>query len=329
MKLLEFTRSSEWWEYKLVPLLSVGYATLLLNHYPIAPAVFKLLFLLSAVIIGAVYVSVINDISDIKEDAIAGKNNRMAKMSSLWQIAIVGVCLIAGIINGYFIYPDRLSLFFYLMAWIVFSLYSLPPVRLKKRGIWGLLCDAMGAHLFPALFITSSLLEFTHADKNVIWYVAIGIWALFYGLRGILWHQFYDRENDIKSGTTTFASRIKPELFKTQEVLIFSIEILAFLGLLSFIFNVWIACSTGLYLLLLWIRKRYLNHSICLIITPGNSPHQLLMNDYYLVFFPLSLLFTLSLNHPYGWLVLCCHLLLFPRKTLLAIKDVLILLRKR
>lgn len=329
MKLLEFTRFSEWWEYKLVPLLAVGYATLLLNNYPIAPAVLKLLFLLSAVIIGAVYVSVINDISDITEDALAGKNNRMARISPLWRIIIVSLCVIAGVINGYFIYPDRLSLFFYSMAWVVFSLYSLPPVRLKKRGIWGLLCDAMGAHLFPALFITSSLLEFIQADKNVLWYIATGVWALFYGLRGILWHQFYDRENDIKSGTTTFASRIRPELFKAREVLIFSIELIAFSGILSFIFNLWIACSISLYLLLLWIRKRYLNHSICLIITPVHSPHQLLMNDYYLVFFPLALLFTLSLNHPYGWLVLCCHLLLFPRKTLLALKDVIVILKKR
>ncbi|QNK63158.1 hypothetical protein H7F33_01125 [Pedobacter sp. PAMC26386] len=137
------------------------------------------------------------------------------------------------------------------MAWIVFSLYSLPPVRLKKRGIWGVLCDAMGAHLFPALFITSSLLEFIHADKNVLWFVLIGFWAFFYGLRGILWHQFYDRENDRRSSTTTFASHIKPELFRTQEVCIFSVEILAFSGVVSFIFNLWIACSIGLYLILI------------------------------------------------------------------------------
>ncbi|MBB5637372.1 4-hydroxybenzoate polyprenyltransferase [Pedobacter cryoconitis] len=328
MKFLEFTRSSEWWEYKMVPLLSVGYATLLLQHYPITQAILKLLFLLSAVIIGAVYVSVINDISDIKEDAIAGKKNRMARISPPWRIAIVSLCLITGVINGYFIYPDRLSLFFYIMAWVVFSLYSLPPVRLKKRGIWGLLCDAMGAHLFPSLFITSSLLEFSHADKNVFWYIAVGIWALFYGLRGILWHQFYDRENDLKSGTTTFASAIRPENFKTREAVVFSVELIAFSGVLFFIFNLWIAVSIGLYLILIRIRKTYLNHKICLIITPAHAPHQLLMNDYYLVFFPLSLLFTLSLNHPSGWLVLFFHLLLFPRKTLFALKDIIACLKR-
>ena len=239
MKLLEFTRSSEWWEYKLVPLLAVGYATLLLSNYPITQALLKLLFLLSAVITGAIYVSVINDISDIREDAIAGKKNRMARISLLWQITIVSLCLLAGVVNGYFIYPDRLSLFFYIMAWIVFSFYSLPPIRLKKRGIWGLLCDATGAHFFPTLFITSSLLEFSHAEKNVIWYMAAGVWSLCYGLRGILWHQFYDRENDLKSGTTTFASRIKPENFKIQEILIFCTEMIAFSGLLFFIFNLW------------------------------------------------------------------------------------------
>ncbi|QNK63159.1 hypothetical protein H7F33_01130 [Pedobacter sp. PAMC26386] len=67
--------------------------------------------MLSAIIIGAVYVSVINDLSDITEDAIAGKNNRMAKISQLLQITIVGLCLIAGIINGYFISGRVKSLF--------------------------------------------------------------------------------------------------------------------------------------------------------------------------------------------------------------------------
>ena len=322
MKLLKFTRYAEWWEYKLVPLLSVGYATLLLNHYPLDKAAFRIVFLLSAIIIGAVYVSVINDLTDISEDAKAGKTNRMADVSTLWKSVILGICFTAGFICAYYIYPDRLGVFFYLMAWVVFSLYSLPPARLKKRGLWGVCCDAMGAHFFPAMLIATDLYYTTDTKISLLWMIAVGIWSLCYGLRGILWHQFYDRKNDIKSATTTFASRINPENFKLQEISIFVCEICAFILILYYIFNIWLFLSFLIYVLLVLIRRFYFKHQVCLIITPEDTPHQLLMNDYYLVFFPLSLLFTAALNYPYAWIILCLHMLLFPGKSILIARDV-------
>ncbi|MBB6498114.1 UbiA family prenyltransferase [Pedobacter cryoconitis] len=322
----KFTRATEWWEYKLVPLLSIGYATLLLQHESLYQTILKLLWLLAAIIIGAVYVSVINDLTDITEDAAAGKLNRMAKIAPVWRIILVSSCLLIGVAFGWMIYPDYLSLFCYLMAWIVFSLYSIPPVRLKKRGIWGLLCDAMGAHLFPTLFIVSSLSG--PSGINMPWFIAGGLWSLFYGLRGILWHQFDDRSNDLLSGTTTFASKIEPENFITAEILIFGLEAVSFSVLLFLIWNSWIFLSLVLYFLVIWIRKAMLDYQLCLIITPESRPHQLLTNDYYLVFFPLALLFTAVCTTPYSWIILCCHLVLFPGKTILVLKDVYISLKK-
>lgn len=328
MKLLKFTRYAEWWEYKLVPLLSVGYATLLLNHYPLDKAAVRLLFLLSAIIIGAVYVSVINDLTDISEDAKAGKSNRMAGVSTIWKVVILVICFTAGFIYAYYIYPDRLGVFFYLMAWVVFSLYSLPPARLKKRGLWGVSCDAMGAHFFPAMLIATDLYYTIAIRINLTWMIAIGVWSLCYGLRGILWHQFYDRKNDLISATTTFASRIRPEDFKIWETLIFIGESIAFILILSYIINIWIVLSVLVYILLVLMRRLHFKHQVCLIITPESAPHQLLMNDYYLVLFPLALLFTATIDYPYGWVALCLHLLLFPGKSILIARDVRIFIKK-
>lgn len=323
MKLLKFTRYAEWWEYKLVPLVSIGYATLLLENHALDQALPRLIFLLCAIIIGAVYVSVINDVTDISEDAAAGKSNRMASASPLIRTIIIGICLLAGIAFGYFIYPDLKGLFFFAMAWLVFSLYSIPPVRLKKRGIWGVFCDALGAHFFPTMLIASNLIYYTHAHVDILWYIAVGIWSLSYGLRGILWHQFYDRENDLRSGTTTFASRIQPKNFKVQEILIFTLEMLSFATILFYIINIWIVLSIVIYLILTAIRRFSFGYQLCIIITPSSSPYQLIMNDYYLVLFPLSILFTAALNYKYGWIILCGHLLLFPRKTVLILKDLI------
>ncbi|MBC6112105.1 UbiA family prenyltransferase [Pedobacter fastidiosus] len=321
MNLLKFTRYGEWWEYKLVPLLFVGYATVTFNGYPIEKVGLQILFLLGAIVVGAIYVSVINDITDIKEDEIAGKNNRMAKVPPFWRAIILAICILLGFIFGYLIYPDVISLTFYILAYLVFTLYSVPPIRLKKRGFLGPMCDAMGAHFFPSLLITTNLIFFCKSDLDMIWISAIGIWSLSYGLRGILWHQYFDRENDILSNTKTFAVAIMPENFKTQERIILTIEIIALITILSYIFNIWIFLAIISYCVLVFIRKLAFKYKICIIICPVSEPYELLMNDFYLVFAPISLLLAQAINNPYAWLIFCLHLILFHQKLILFLKD--------
>lgn len=322
MKLLEFTRYSEWWEYKMVPLLAISYAFIHVTQLQFEAIYYDLSFSLLAIVVGAVYVSVINDMTDIKEDLAAGKRNRMASVPVLFRIAIVSCCLIAGVACGFMIYPNMSSLFFYLMAWIAFSLYSISPFRLKKRGIWGLLCDAMGAHLFPTLFIVTHLSALHNVTLSSWWYFAVAVWSFAYGLRGILWHQFFDRDNDLKSGTSTFATKRDPDRFNKEELIIFTIEVVAFTVIFIKTLNIWTASALAIYILLALIRTYAFKYQTSLIITPLNSPHQLLLNDFYLVFFPLSLLLASAIKEPGVWVFLCCHLLLFPGKTLLVLLDI-------
>ena len=329
MKFFKFTRYTEWWEYKLVPLLTIGYAVIYLNNYPFDHAILRLLFLLLSIIIGAVYVSIINDVTDIEEDASAGKKNRMADLAPWKRISLVALSILLGLFFACQIYPDKISLFFYSMAWVVFSLYSIPPVRLKKRRIWGVFCDASGAHLFPTLLIIYNLAFVFGTMPNTVWAVSAGVWAISCGLRGILWHQFSDRDNDIASGTTTFASHVKPENFKIQEIILFIIEIGAFALLLSYVFNLLILLSLFLYFLLVLIRKFSFGNNTTLIIPPKNGSYQILMNDYYLVFFPLCLLIMIALRNNYGWIVLCCHLILFPQKTIFIAKHYISFLKSK
>lgn len=327
MKLLEFTRYSEWWEYKMVPLLAITYAFIHVAQLQFAAIYYDLIFSLSAIVVGAVYVSVINDMTDINEDLIAGKRNRMASVPVFYRKVIVSCCLIAGAIFGFMIYPNMLSLFFYLMAWIAFSLYSISPFRLKKRGVWGVVCDAMGAHLFPTLFVVTYLSGLHNSTLSSWWYFEVGVWSFAYGLRGILWHQFFDRNNDLKSGTTTFATKRNPEHFYKQELIIFTIEVAAFAAIFIKTINIWTASALGTYIILVFIRTFAFKYQNTLIITPIGCPHQILLNDFYLVFFPLSLLLTSTTSDPKGWIFLCCHLVLFPSKTILVFNDFTFFLR--
>src|SRR5438045_3826208 len=102
----------------------------------------------------AAYVSLINDLTDLDEDAAAGKDNRLAHRSRryAWGViaGVVGVGVAVAVIAWR---DDPLVLGLYAGPWLAFTLYSLPPIRLKARGIAGVLADASGAHLFPHALI--------------------------------------------------------------------------------------------------------------------------------------------------------------------------------
>lgn len=322
MKLLKFTRYAEWWEYKLVPLLTVGYGAIAIYNLPLKIASLRLMMVILAIIFGAVYVSVINDITDIDEDRIANKKNAMMEISKSARSIILSLCILVGLVFSYkLFYPDILSLICYVLAYLVFTLYSTPPFRLKSRGILGVLCDAMGAHFFPTLVVSLSIIFYLKIAPNEMWTISIAAWAFFYGLRGILWHQFQDRENDIESNTHTFASKINPKKFKNFESIIFTIELIFLSGVMALLNNKLIIISIVAYMMLIIARRIILKYEISLIITPRNAPYQLLMNEFYIVFLPLALLIEISLKNQYGWVILCSHVLLFPMQILKVCKD--------
>lgn len=96
LNLSKIARASEWWEYKLPPVLAIAYATAQRaesNLYQLAP---RFCILLLGIVIGAAYVSIINDITDIKEDLASGKQNRLSSLSPQFRIVLVLLPLTAG-----------------------------------------------------------------------------------------------------------------------------------------------------------------------------------------------------------------------------------------
>src|SRR5688572_18236563 len=78
LRLAAVSRAGEWWEYKLAPTFAIFYATALTVEAPLTSLWLAALTLLLALVPGAIYVSIINDLADRHEDAAAGKVNRMA-----------------------------------------------------------------------------------------------------------------------------------------------------------------------------------------------------------------------------------------------------------
>jgi hypothetical protein len=321
MKIFNVIRSQEWWAHKLPPLLAIGYATSLMSPIPLYKVALWLIFLLSSLVVGAIYVSVINDITDLEEDLASGKSNRIQQVPVKYRWLIPAACVLIGFGFGYLLYPDVLSCLLYLLSWIVFSLYSIKPVRLKNRGIWGVLADGCGSHVFTSLLMVSSVSYITNQSINWLWFCAAGIWALCYGLRGILWHQFADRDNDIKVQLNTYASKITPNSFIFKGRILFTVELLALSTMLYALNLAAPIIALVLYCILIFIRYDRYKNQLIIVMKTDDRPFQIVMADYYQMLFPISLLVYSGLSNGMNLLVLAVHIALFPYVLWLALYD--------
>ncbi|MGV3762430.1 UbiA family prenyltransferase [Parapedobacter sp.] len=319
--LFRSVRAYDWWDYKLAGILAVAYATSMLSDTPLYQVAPDFIFLLVALAIGAIYVSVINDITDIQEDLAIGKRNHMARISPKYRWLIPGLCLTAGGVFSYVLWPDKLSLVLYLSAWVAFSLYSIPPFRFKSRGVLGVLADASGAHLFPTLFVVSRISVVTDQSIAMVWFASVGIWAFTFGLRGILWHQFMDRANDIQTNTTTLASKVDVHRFRRMVALIMTIELTALMIMLVYISEPVLFFLFPVYFVLVGIRFKKYNQLPISIIAPQDRPWQMMMLDFYQCFLPMGLLVSAVRVQPWAWVVLVIHIMLFHKIIFIVVRD--------
>jgi len=304
-----FVRASEWWGHKFSPLLATAYATACLGAIPLWPLLPALLLQLLSLTVGAVYVSLLNDWTDRAVDQAAGKPNRLAGRSPQFVGLTLGMCLLIGLVlSGYFWKLSPPVGLWYGAAWVVYSLYSLPPARLKEKAFWGVLADAAGAHLCPQLFTVGLVGYWAGYSPPLLFWWAVGGWSLACGIRNIFWHQLSDEAADRRSGIHTFVTHVgaRPTRQLGQWVF-FPIEV-ACLGIILVLLHLpllWL--SLGGYGVLEWLRWRCWGQRPLVL-----APHQrIVLNEYYITLYPLALLLTQLSQYALAGAVLLLHLLLF------------------
>ncbi len=319
-RLRAIPRAGEWWEYKLLPILAVFYGTALHLGVSLTSLWPAALIFLGAVVPGAAYVSIVNDLADRDEDAAAGKPNRMAGRPAWQAVLLVALPGSAGLAFAWHWRGDAPLLLAYLAAWTAFSLYSLPPVRLKARGLAGVLADASGAHLFPSLL--AALLVFRHAGvaPGALWLTAVALWAASYGVRGILWHQLADLDADRLAGVRTFAQRRGPAMLALlARWLVFPLEIAGLAVLLWLVASPLPLLALAFYLFL--VQRRVAVWEMRAVLVQPRPRYLILMVDYYDVLLPLALLAAAAVAHPLDIAVIAVHLLLFPKRASTVFHD--------
>jgi hypothetical protein len=149
----------------------------------------------------------------------------------------------------------------------------------------------------------------------------VAAWSFAYGLRGILWHQLTDRENDRAASVRTFAQRHPPSVAARVGLFVaFPIELIALAILLVRMETVLPLVFLAVYGILVLSRMRWFGMNV-VIVEP--RPHFLiLLHEYYDVFLPLGILIAASLRDPRDLIALAAHVLVFPGRLTQSAIDV-------
>jgi hypothetical protein len=314
----DLIRADEWWEYKLVPILSTFYATALFLHVPLISLWVGALSLLLAIVPAAIYASVINDVTDLAGDLRAGKRNHVAGRSRPMVAMLLALTVGAGSLFAWLWCDDVPLLSCYLAIWLAFSLYSLPPLRFKEHGAAGVLCVAAGEQLFPTLVAVFLASRGAHHAVSGTWVASVALWAFAYGLRGIVWHQLTDAGNDRVAGFRTFALRHPRSAPIIGTFVVFTLELGALAAMLWQIGSAWPPAFLALYVLYA-VRSARRWHTAPVIVVP-KPRFFIVLHQFYSDLFPVALLIAASVRDPRALIILAAHLLLFPRQLIHAIR---------
>lgn len=315
-------RAEQWWSHKLAPLSAIFYATLSRDGTGVAAVWPQALLLLAGLCAGAAYVSVSNDLADRRDDRIAGKANRLARLAPGSAAVLVAITLAAGTAVAWQWRASPMLVAAYAAAWLSFTAYSVPPLRLKARGAAGVFADAMGAHCLPSLVAVLAADLAAARVPDLLWCALVAIWSAAYGARGILWHQLLDQAVDRASATATFVQRHGRELARTfARRLFFPAETLALAGLLWLLPGRASLAALALYGLFA-IGKMQRFRLEAALVAPGER-YLLIMADFYVVFWPLALLAASASHNTADLAALAVHLALFGPACAMVVRDAL------
>jgi 1,4-dihydroxy-2-naphthoate octaprenyltransferase len=149
----------------------------------------------------------LNDFYDREADILSGKNNILSTYNFAAAFSIVLLSLAIGLVSWFFFNAGTPANILMILQLAALFAYSAPPLRLKTKGIFGVLTDSFYAHINPVLIVLFSFGFFNHltSEKLVFGLILVPV-LLLKGIRNILLHQVEDRKNDAKSGNKTFVS---------------------------------------------------------------------------------------------------------------------------
>jgi hypothetical protein len=330
-------KASGWWNYKVPPMLAVAYFAIAAAAAPMHfnAIRWRIAIYLVAVVGIAGFGYVITDAFDIQEDRVLGKQNLWAPLTIGARIALISTLLAASWLPWLKLSPGAFGLGLIGLEFITFFLYAAPPVRLKERGLPGIVADAMYAHVLPALWTWIPFSRMTGARAATWFPFVLGAWALAVGMRHLLQHQAIQYESDKFADARTFAVRHgRAETVSLVVRRILPSEIIFFFAVLAAIGRTLPIVIVGFVLYLVWqiAKVRFLwiaKFNLLGVMEDADRSTvagTLVMTRFYEQWLSLLILIGLVLRDPSYVVLLVLHLAVFSGPIVGGMADDLMLL---
>ena len=222
-----------------------------------------LLLTLGTCLFANVYITGLNQLLDIDIDRINKPYLPLA--SGAWSVRtgriVVGICLIGALVGAFF--GNFWLRWTVLLSLLLGTIYSAPPVRLKRFPFWAAFCilAVRGLIVNLGLFLNFYAPIGTFADvPSIIWILTVVMFV--YSILIAFFKDMPDLEGDKKYGISTFSLRLGVDsIHRIGSTLLIALYILLIAGtfLFSGNFNPWI--FAGFHLLLL-LALLYLNRTV-------------------------------------------------------------------
>lgn len=147
-----------------------------------------------------------NDYCDMPFDIRAGKKRAIHEIPKSVTLGILATFILVSfvLIVLLLLKDSEYAVFIpvYAAAWLLSICYSAFPMRLKERGVWGIIDDVLIEKTLPVFLI------FSFFNCYSLETVIIVLFFSFLQLKIILDHQCWDYDSDVKSGIKTFAVKM-------------------------------------------------------------------------------------------------------------------------
>ncbi len=313
-------RIKDWWWSKASMLMGMVYIFVLWFHIPFDR--FLLLALLSiATICGFASMGyLVNDLFDIKKDALAGKANFMENKHPLASFSFFILSSLLIFAPWYMLPADRYSYLLIATELCCFVIYSIPPIRLKERGMAGIITDAIYAHALPVILACYTFSLAAHVHPSAMSLGLLCCWQSTCGIRNILIHQADDMAADRVSSSQSYVMTMGYDWFITAVIPLMVVELLfcaLFFISLSYFSFAFLFFFALLFVYSNYVYSQYIDRPVDLL-TGKWKYYPNLLNEKR---FPYLAICILSCHDLRFAIVLIAHALLFDLSTVISVST--------
>jgi len=306
---IRLIRAPLWWDSKLPLAMGIAYSIAWSMGVSTRALLYPSFLLLISGITSAIYASIFNDLLDEDEDRLAGKVTGMMQLSGRGKNVVLWLTLTSMAANAVLLLRYPAALVVYLLMWAGFTMYSLPPIRLKARGAWGVLCCALGEHFLYVLSVVLIACA-AHSTPSILSITAVVVFAMAFGIRSILWHQLEDAENDRTSGVSTLGAKYDRRfLRRLGERYVFPVELLTFAVVLAVSRSPIVWCALAVYVIMEMLRVKLFGMKV--IIVASEPQFRFAMLEFYQFLFPVAYLLAFTFRNHLAAYLLAAQIVLF------------------